>query len=148
MNSTQEYISNSPEETFAIGKELATTLKGGEILALFGDLGAGKTAFVQGLAAGLDVKDQVNSPTFAIMKLYRANRGEIKYLCHVDTYRLSDSSELSDIGISDYFNQPDTITAIEWAEKVENILPKEFIAIKLVASEENIREIEIKKMAP
>src|SRR5680860_493251 len=140
MNSTQEYISNSPEETFAIGKELATTLKGGEILALFGDLGAGKTAFVQGLAAGLDVKDQVNSPTFAIMKLYRANRGEIKYLCHVDTYRLSDSSELSDIGISDYFNQPDTITAIEWAEKVENILPKEFIAIKLVASEENIRE--------
>ncbi|MBN2884431.1 tRNA (adenosine(37)-N6)-threonylcarbamoyltransferase complex ATPase subunit type 1 TsaE [Patescibacteria group bacterium] len=145
MNSIKEYISHSPEETFAIAQKFAGTLKGGEVLALFGNLGAGKTAFVQGLAAGLGVKVQVNSPTFAIMKLYQANRAKIKQLCHVDTYRLSSSSELSDIGISDYFNQADTITAIEWAEKVKDILPKELIVIKLVASEENIRKIEIKK---
>jgi len=145
MNSIQEYISNSQEETFVIGKELAATLQGGEILALSGDLGAGKTAFVQGLAVGLGVKDQVNSPTFAIMKLYRANRAKIKQLCHVDAYRLSSASELSDIGISDYFNQSDTVTAIEWADKVKSVLPESFIAIKLVVSKENIRKIIIKK---
>lgn len=140
----QEYISHSPKETFAIAQEFVGTLKGGEVLALFGDLGAGKTAFVQGLAAGLGVKVQVNSPTFAIMKLYQANKGAIKHLCHVDAYRLNTAFELSDIGINDYSNQADTITAIEWADKVKEILPKKIITIKLVASEEKIRKITIK----
>jgi tRNA threonylcarbamoyladenosine biosynthesis protein TsaE len=144
MNTGQEYISNSVEETFAIGKELSATLKGGEVLALFGNLGAGKTAFVQGLAVGLGIKDCVNSPTFAIMKLYKVNKGIIKQFCHVDAYRLNIASELSDIGINDYINKLDTIIAIEWAEKVNNILPKKFIAIKLIASEENTRKITIK----
>lgn len=96
MKDKKIYISHSPEETFTLGKELAATFQGGEVLALSGDLGAGKTAFVQGLAAGLNVKGRVNSPTFTIMKLYPAKKGNIKQLCHIDAYRLSSGKELLD----------------------------------------------------
>ena len=98
MNKRQEYNSRSPEESFSLGQKLAATLKGGEILAFFGDLGAGKTAFVQGLAVGLGVKKIVNSPTFTILKVYPVKKGKIKQLCHIDAYRLSQGKELLDIG--------------------------------------------------
>ena len=141
MIKKQEYISNTSEETFAIGKELANVLKGGEVLILSGNLGAGKTAFVQGLAVGLGVRGLVNSPTYTIMKLYEANKGKIKQLCHVDAYRLSSGLELQDIGVSDYFKLKDTITAIEWPEKIKEILPQNYISIKIENKSENVRKI-------
>jgi tRNA threonylcarbamoyladenosine biosynthesis protein TsaE len=144
MIKRQTYISNSPEETFSIGKKLASTLTGGEVLALVGDLGAGKTVFVQGLAVGLRVKELVNSPTYIIMKLYKANRGVIKQLCHVDAYRLSSGLELKDIGVDEYFGLIDTVTALEWPEKIEEILPKDYIHISIETRGENIRKIIIK----
>jgi len=145
MKSIKEYISNNYEDTFAIGKKLASDLKGGDVLALSGDLGAGKTAFVQGLASGLGVKELVNSPTYTIMKLYEANKSRIKQLCHVDAYRLNDAHELSDIGLSDYFNQSDTIVAIEWPEKIKAFLPKNCFTIKIERISDSGRKISIKK---
>lgn len=136
-----EYISNSPEETFTIGKELAATLKGGEVLALSGDLGAGKTAFVQGLAAGLGVKALVNSPTYTIMKLYRAKKGVIKQLCHIDAYRLDSGSELKDIGVDEYFGQADTVSAVEWAGRVKSSMPSNSLIISIKILDKNSRVI-------
>ncbi|MDD3285835.1 MAG: tRNA (adenosine(37)-N6)-threonylcarbamoyltransferase complex ATPase subunit type 1 TsaE, partial [Patescibacteria group bacterium] len=118
------YISHSLEETQALGKKIASTFRGGEILALSGDLGAGKTAFVQGLAAGLNIKGRVNSPTFTIMKLYPAKKGNIKQLCHIDAYRISSGKELLDIGADDYIGQKDTVSAIEWIERVDTVWRK------------------------
>lgn len=141
MSAKKTYISHSPEETFSLGRELGQSLRGGEILALYGDLGAGKTAFVQGVAAGLGVKATVNSPTFTIMKLYPVKKGEIKRLCHIDAYRLSQSKELLDIGASDYLGAADTVTALEWAERVESVLTNNLFNIKIKSIGENSREI-------
>ena len=144
MIKRQTYISHSPDETFAFGKKLGASLGGGEVLALSGGLGAGKTALVQGVAAGLGLKDKVNSPTFTIMKLYSVKREKIKQLCHIDAYRLNKAQELLDIGAGDYLGRSDTVSAVEWSEKMETILPANFTRISLRAKSENIREIIIK----
>lgn len=141
MSAKKIYISHSPEETFSLGRELGQSLRGGEILALYGDLGAGKTALVQGVAAGLGIKATVNSPTFTIMKLYPVKKGEIKRLCHIDAYRLSQSKELLDIGASDYLGAADTVTALEWAEKIETLAESECVRIYLKALSATDREI-------
>ncbi len=144
MEKGRYYHSRNQEETYALGQELGASFCGGEVIALYGDLGAGKTAFSQGLAAGLGVKSTVNSPTFTIMKLYALKQPSIKQFCHVDAYRLNSAQELLDIGIADYLGVNDTVCAIEWAEKVEAILPKKRINIYLKAISENERQIIIK----
>ncbi len=141
MSAKKTYISHSPEETFSLGQELGQSLRGGEILALYGDLGAGKTALVQGIAAGLDIKAMVNSPTFTIMKLYPVKKGQIKRLCHIDAYRLSQGKELLDIGAGDYLGAADTVTALEWAEKIETLAESECVRIYLKALSATDREI-------
>ena len=146
MRNKQTYISHSPEETFILGKNLATTLQGGEILAMSDDLGVGKTVFVQGLASGLGVKAKVNSPTFTIMKLYPAKKGKIKQLCHIDAYRLSSGRELLDIGANDYLGREDVVSAIEWAEKVRTAWEDySVITIKITSISENERKKKKKK---
>lgn len=116
-------ISQNIDDTQNLAKQIAQTLKGGEIIGLKGDLGAGKTAFVQGLAKALGVKEKVNSPTFILMKLYpvKLTNCPIKLLVHVDAYRLNDYDELKNIGLEEYLNRPDTAVAIEWVEKVSQI---------------------------
>jgi tRNA threonylcarbamoyladenosine biosynthesis protein TsaE len=141
MTAKKAYISHSPEETFSLGRELGQSLHGGEVLALYGDLGVGKTALVQGVAAGLGIKATVNSPTFTIMKLYPVKKEKIKQFCHIDAYRLSSGQELLDIGTDDYLGQADTVSAVEWAEKAESILPAEVIRIKVQIIGEQKRKI-------
>jgi tRNA threonylcarbamoyladenosine biosynthesis protein TsaE len=105
---------NSESETAAIGRELASRLSAGDVVLLYGDLGAGKTAFVKGLAEGLGVsRDEVSSPTFTIMQEYRGGRLP---LFHVDLYRLDDPRELDDLGLEEIAE--DGVLAIEWAEKL------------------------------
>src|SRR3990167_6648215 len=100
-----EYIFTSDEQTQEFARQFASCLKGGEVILLAGELGAGKTTFVKGLAAGLGVKEVVTSPTFVLLGVYPVHGGQagIRRLVHVDTYRLKDEQELRDIGILDFW---------------------------------------------
>jgi len=108
------FTTHSEEETAAVGRELAATLSAGDALLLYGDLGAGKTAFVRGLAEGLGVhRDEVSSPTFTLIQEYRGGRLP---LFHVDLYRIDDPRELDELGLDEI--AVDGVLAIEWAEKL------------------------------
>lgn len=113
----------APEETFAFAKALAKRLKDGAVLCLKGDLGAGKTLFVQGLAAGFHVEDEVTSPTFSLMNIYEGD----KMLYHFDLYRLDDANQLYDIGFYEYTAMEDSVVIIEWCDKFREELPEEYI---------------------
>lgn len=111
------YESCFPEQTKQIAAELARTLKGGEVLFLEGDLGAGKTTFVQGLVAALGYEEAVRSPTFALMHQYPVEHGNIKRIVHLDLYRLNDRSELRPFGLEEFLGDPATVVLVEWPEK-------------------------------
>lgn len=124
----KEFITHSPEETFALGENLGKSCRGGEVILLLGNLGAGKTCFAQGIAHGLGVKGKVNSPTFNLMKVYKIKAG---VLCHIDAYRLNSGNDLISIGLDDYLEKKDAIVVIEWAERVKDIWPKNKIKVEL-----------------
>lgn len=127
-------ITYSEKQTFNLGKKLAKKLRNGKVIALIGPLGAGKTILIKGLAKGLGIKKTITSPTFVLMKIYRTRINadkKIKWLVHVDAYRLKSGQDLVSIGLEDWFNRPDTVTVIEWADRVKNILPKNTITIKI-----------------
>ena len=109
---------HSPEETEAVGRKLAAQLRPGDVLAYYGDLGAGKTAFTRGLAAGLGVTEPVTSPTYTIVNEYLSGRLP---LFHFDMYRLGSADELFDIGWEDYLARGG-VCAVEWSENVEDAL--------------------------
>ena len=110
---------HSEEETAAVGRELAPTLAAGDVLLLYGDLGAGKTAFVRGLAEGLGVsRDEVSSPTFTLIQEYRGGR---LTLFHVDLYRIEDPREFDELGLDEIAE--DGVLAIEWAERLPQAPP-------------------------
>lgn len=141
-----KYSCASPRETKALGQSLAKDLKGGEVLLLFGNLGAGKTLFLQGLAQGLGVAGQVNSPTFNIMRLYKFKRdNRSQTFCHIDAYRLSSGEDLQTLGIEEIWQDENTITAIEWAENISDIIPKKYYKISILQTGEEKREITIEK---
>jgi tRNA threonylcarbamoyladenosine biosynthesis protein TsaE len=118
-------ITKTEKETFALGEKFAKTLRGGEVIGLIGDLGAGKTVFVKGVAKGLGIKNTITSPTFVLMKVYPVkNHGTIKNLIHIDAYRLKNSNDLKSIGAEEYMNQNDSVLLIEWADKINNRLNK------------------------
>lgn len=115
------YETNTPEETFQLGKQLGENAKPGEIYTLSGNLGVGKTVFTQGIAAGLGIKQQVNSPTFTIMQVYEDGRIP---LYHFDVYRIGDIEEMYEIGCEEYF-YGEGLCIIEWAERIAELIPKE-----------------------
>jgi tRNA threonylcarbamoyladenosine biosynthesis protein TsaE len=141
-----EFITQSPEATFEFGKKIGSELKGSEILALHADLGGGKTTLTQGIAAGLGIKSQINSPSFIIMREY--DLPDNKFFYHVDLYRLEDKfeEELRNLGIADLWGKPENIFVIEWAQKIPKLLPKNTINIFLETIDENSRKIIIKKL--
>lgn len=113
-NGSRDFVSQGPEETRHVGRELGRRLKGGEVVLLFGPLGAGKTEFVRGLTAGLGIDpEQVSSPSYALVNEYPARLT----LYHVDLYRLS-AADLPDLGIEDLYGRHNVV-AIEWAERLE-----------------------------
>jgi len=127
-----EYLSHNVTETETLGARLAQHLRAGDVLAYYGDLGAGKTAFTRGLAAGLGCTGRVTSPTFTIVNEYD---GPVP-LFHFDMYRLSDSDELFDIGWEDYLSR-DGICAVEWSERVADALPEDAVTVTIRRCEEN-----------
>lgn len=112
----KRFISKSEKDTINFAKKFATTLKGGEILSLEGDLGAGKTVFTKGLAQGLGIKKIIKSPTFVLMKVFAVNHKTIENLIHIDAYRLNNFEELKDIGLEDFLNHQN-IVVVEWGGK-------------------------------
>lgn len=134
-------ITKSVIETQKIAQNLARKLKGGEVLALYGELGAGKTTFVQALGKALGVGNRMISPTFVIMRNYDAYKFKFH---HIDLYRLNSEKEIKDLGVIDLFGDDRNVVAIEWAEKMENLLPKNTVRIYLKYLGDEEREIEIK----
>jgi tRNA threonylcarbamoyladenosine biosynthesis protein TsaE len=131
-------ISRSAAETFAFGRELAGQLRAGDVVALTGDLGAGKTVLVKGIAAGLGVEQEVTSPTFTIIHEYRGGRLP---LAHVDLYRLDSVEQALAVGIEDYLGG-EGVTVIEWAERIGPLLPAHTRRIHLAMEDEHTRRIE------
>ena len=135
-----DFITNSPEETEALGEKLAKILIPGTILAYRGDLGAGKTAFTRGLARGLDCREQVTSPTYTIVNEYLG--GKLP-LFHFDMYRLHSSDDLFDIGWDEYLERGG-ICAVEWSENVAEAM-EDPITVTIEKSGENSRRIIIER---
>lgn len=126
-NYHMEYQSTCQDDTIQIGTKTATTLTGGDIVILHGDLGAGKTTLVKGLAETLGIsQNDITSPTFTIMNVYTLPKAinNIQTLVHIDTYRMESEDDLIEIGIEEYLEDPNTLTIIEWPEKVQSLLQK------------------------
>lgn len=135
-------ITESESDTVKLGEEVAKKLKKGDIVALSGDLGTGKTAFVKGLARGFGIDDYITSPTFTLVQSYN---GPGFNLHHFDVYRISDEDELFEIGFEEYLYQGD-ICVIEWADLIPDLIPPEaiWISFERLTDGSNKRRITIK----
>jgi len=138
-----EIITQNAQETQKLGEKIGRDLNSGKIsskiLCLYGDLGSGKTTFLQGLAKGLGIKRRVVSPTFVFMKQYKPS------FYHVDLYRVNNVKEAKGLGLEELFNDSQSIVALEWAERIKEILPKKRIDIYFDYISENQRKINFKK---
>ena len=135
--SNMTYTSSSPTETEEIAREFAKSLKNGDFVAMYGDLGAGKTAFVRGMASLLCPDDHVSSPTYTIVNEYE---GTGVKLCHFDMYRITDDEDLYSIGFYDY---SDCIMVCEWSENIGYALPDSYYKVTITKTDENVRQITI-----
>lgn len=135
-----KFISQSEKDTYKIASIFEKLLKGGEVVILNGDLGAGKTTFTKGLAKALNVAENVTSPTFTLMNIYTSGRLN---LYHFDMYRIEDQSEALELGLNEFFNSPNSVCMIEWAKNIRSLLPKKLITIDIKKLNDTEREIEI-----
>ncbi len=133
-----EKNSNSPDITMSIGFEFSQEIKAGDIIAIEGEIGAGKTTFIKGILKGLGYKGNVNSPTYTLINEYQAD----SKIIHIDCYREKNINRWIDIGFIDYLND-NNIIIIEWPEYIRKILPSDTIDIYIKHIEESIREIKI-----
>lgn len=128
----------SDEQMKEFGERVGTLVQGGEVFELIGDVGAGKTTFTKGLARGLDVTDDVQSPTFTISRTYPGRDG--LQLTHYDFYRLPHAGIMAD-EIHDVLQDPSAVVVIEWSEVVANVLPDDRVRLSIRATAENVREV-------
>ncbi len=140
MSPVETVVSRSPEETQAIGERLGARLVAGSVVACTGELGAGKTCFLQGLARGLGVTGDVTSPTFVLVNQYR---GRLP-VYHLDAYRTGSLTELVDLGLEEMLHG-DGVTVIEWADKLLPLLPARTIHVHLSGLGDELREIRIEE---
>ena len=138
----QSLICKNENETREFAKNLASILKKGDVIVLSGELGAGKTKFVEGILEHFNLQDEISSPTFTIVNEYQNDEINIY---HFDLYRLSDIYEFENIGGEEYFNKG--ICIFEWGELIEDILPNDYIKIKFerIGNEDNYRKLNIEK---
>ena len=134
-----QITTNSAQETIELGQKIAELAKAGSVFCLTGDLGAGKTTLVRGIAQALKIKSVVQSPTFNIMKIYFDG---LKPLIHIDAYRLADID--TDIGLDEYIGYETGITVIEWPIYIKNLIPETSSEINILNMGENVRKITIK----
>lgn len=138
MEIMKKIITESAEQTKELGKLLAQELRGGEILCLDGELGAGKTTFTQGLLGGLKIKGPYTSPTFVIMKKYKAKNLTAVY--HIDAYRIA-ATDLLELGWKEIMANKKNMVIIEWSNRVKKILPKKCLKITFAWLDKNKRQI-------
>ena len=141
MPRPKPFLSLSAEETMAFAEKFGRTLKPGSVIALIGGLGSGKTTFVKGIARGLGLKnaDEVKSPTFVLMHVYKTRVP----LYHFDLYRLESRREVEALGFEDFAGDPMAITCVEWAERADKLLPRGTRKVGLEITGENSRRIVI-----
>jgi len=143
----KKVVTTNFKETQQLGLDFAKKLKGGEVLALYGDLGSGKTTFIQGLAQGLGITRNIISPTFIIMRTYeirlKIKDKRLKNLYHLDLYRIEKEEQAIDLGLQELMGDPENIVAIEWPDKIENLLPDKRINLYFTYIEDDKREIRI-----
>ena len=132
------FLSNSAEQTMELGNQIARAAKNGSVFCLTGDLGAGKTTLVRGIARALNIKSVVQSPTFNIMKIYFDGD---KPLIHIDAYRLADIN--TDIGLGEYIGYETGLTVIEWPNFISDLIPEDASTVEIINKGENQREITI-----
>ncbi|MFA6973254.1 MAG: tRNA (adenosine(37)-N6)-threonylcarbamoyltransferase complex ATPase subunit type 1 TsaE [Parcubacteria group bacterium] len=158
----KEFITENFKETQKLGELLASELRGGEIICLSGDLGAGKTTFTQGLLKGLKVKGPYTSPTFLVMKHYRVThnvervsqklkmihdpRSTLHAIYHIDAYRVN-AKDILNLGWEEIVADKNNVIIVEWAEKIRKIIPKSALWLQLQWIDENKRKIIIKKLS-
>ena len=151
------FITNSSKATQELGRDFAKVLKKGDIVCLYGDLGSGKTTFVQGLAEGLGIKQRIISPTFIIIRSYslKSQKSKVKSqkynskvkslgirtFFHIDLYRIDDEKSITNLGIEEIINDPQNIVAIEWAEKLKSFLPTKRIDVNFFYEKEGVRKV-------
>lgn len=136
-------ITKSAKETRELGTKLAKEYQNGAILALMGDLGAGKTTFAAGFAKGLGIKSKLISPTYILIREYQLYSQSYAKLYHIDLYRLENQQQILDLGLKDIFDNPKNIVLIEWAEKLINLPRKHLIKINFEYLSESKRRITI-----
>jgi len=120
------------DATQALGRWLATRVRGGQTLSLEGPLGAGKTTLLQGLAEGLGVTQQTTSPTFIVFRVLPIKKAGLKNLVHADAYRIHDAGELAATGFKEYLGRPDSLVVVEWGNRVRRVLPTDTLRIKMM----------------
>ena len=138
MSMDKNYDVHDEEAMQRLADTFSKSLKGGECVALVGDLGAGKTTFVQGLAKALGVKERVTSPTFVYMHVHKTARDFL--FVHVDAYR-GDADTLREIGLHEYLADPKAVVVIEWADKVQELLPEDVVRLEFAHVEGGLRKV-------
>lgn len=153
-----QHITKNSEETQDLGYEFAKTLKGGDVVCLYGDLGFGKTTFTQGLASGLGIQKRITSPTFVIIRQYNYSSSEallsrevqddssrrartIRSLYHIDLYRIENEKSLEGLGLEEILEEKDAVVVIEWPEKLGVLLPKQRIDVRFEYIDDTKRTI-------
>jgi len=138
---TGNFITRDEVETVALGERFGSELRGGDFVAIYGDLGAGKTHFVQGIGKALSVREVVNSPTFTIVNEYHGTLD----VYHIDLYRISSIKEILDLGFEEYV-EADAVCVVEWAEKLNGMLPEKRYEVIMTIGGEKVRNISISEV--
>lgn len=145
-----KYITNSSSQTKKLGEKFSKKIlnkkekKTAQVLALQGELGGGKTTFLQGFAKGLEIKEKILSPTFVVLKKFKLSAQDFKFFYHIDCYRIQKPKEILSLGFKKIISDPQNIVAIEWAEHIQETLPKKMILITFEFYNKNKRKITVK----
>jgi len=142
-----EILSTSTEDTKKLAGSIAKKLKPGAVLALYGELGAGKTAFTNFLVKALGFVSRVQSPTFVVLRKYLGGRNAIKVINHIDLYRLTNRKEIDYLGLEEILSEPGSISIIEWPELIEDLLPPNTMKIKFEHVGEFERKINVQSLS-